>query len=92
MDKWNCALAGSDGVSHCLRRHNTSVFLGDDILAWLILALGGALAVGNIMAIVKPPTIKKDDGDLVRAPLSRSIVMATVGAIAALWALFSLLS
>jgi hypothetical protein len=68
------------------------MFLGDDILAWLILALGGALAVGNVMAIIKPPPVKKDEGDLPRAPVSRSILMSVVGAVAALWALFSLLS
>lgn len=68
------------------------VFLGEDILAWLILALGGALAVGNLMAIIKPPAQQKDASDLARAPIARSIVMAVAGAFAALWALFSLLS
>jgi hypothetical protein len=68
------------------------MFLGEDILAWLILALGGALAVGNVMAIIKPPAAQKEDSDLVRAPLTRSVGMAVVGAVAALWALFSLLS
>ena len=32
-----------------------TVFLGDDLLAWLVLALGGALLVGNVAAIVRPP-------------------------------------
>jgi hypothetical protein len=68
------------------------MFLGEDILAWLILALGGALAVGNVMAIIKPPAAQKDDSDLTRAPIARSIGMAVVGGLAALWALFSLLS
>lgn len=68
------------------------MFLGEDILAWLILALGGALAVGNVMAIVKPPVAQKEDTDLVRAPVARSVVMAVVGGLAALWALFSLLA
>ena len=31
------------------------MFLGDDLLAWLVLALGGALLVGNVAAIVRPP-------------------------------------
>jgi hypothetical protein len=30
------------------------VFLGDDLLAWLVAALGGALFAGNVMALVKP--------------------------------------
>jgi hypothetical protein len=68
------------------------MFLGEDILAWLILALGGALAVGNFMAIIKPPPAQKEESDLRRAPLARSVGMAIVGAVAALWALFSLLS
>ena len=34
---------------------STGVFLGEDLLAWLILALGGALAVGNLLAVLRPP-------------------------------------
>lgn len=68
------------------------MFLGEDILAWLILALGGALAVGNVMAIIKPPVTQKEETDLARAPVARSAVMAVVGGLAALWALFSLLA
>lgn len=60
-------------------------------MGWLILALGGALFVGNILAIVKPPPAPKD-GDLPRAPLSRSIFMGGLGLVAAIWALASLLS
>ena len=65
------------------------VFLGEDILAWLVLALGGALAVGNLLALVRPPA-GRDSGDLSRAPVARTVVMAAVGAIAAVWALASL--
>lgn len=68
------------------------MFLGEDILAWLILALGGALAVGNVMAIIKPPVAQKEETDLARAPIARSVAMAVVGGLAALWALFSLLA
>lgn len=67
------------------------MFLGENLLAWLVLALGGALAVGNILAIVKPPAQAKAEGDLARAPLARSLVMAIVGALAALWSLASLI-
>lgn len=66
------------------------MFLGEDLLAWLVLALGGALCVGNVMAIVKPPPQRKADSDLARAPLSRTILMAVVGGVAAIWALASL--
>ena len=75
------------------------MFLGDNLIVYLVLALGGALAVGNVAAIVKPP--KKNDGptvkdeetqttDLEKAPIVRSLVMAVIGATAAVWAIASL--
>jgi hypothetical protein len=67
------------------------VFLGEDLLAYLVLALGAAMAVGSIVALVRPPEAPKE-GELARAPVSRSIVMIVVGTIAALWALASLLA
>ena len=66
------------------------MFLGDDLLAWLILALGGALLVGNVAAIVRPPDRPQQEGALERAPIARSVVMALVGLVAAVWALASL--
>ncbi|MEN9792990.1 MAG: hypothetical protein RL330_1068 [Actinomycetota bacterium] len=68
------------------------MFLGENLITWLVLALGGALAVGNVAAIVRPPEKKSDDADLDRAPVVRTVVMAVVGAVAALWALASLVS
>jgi hypothetical protein len=67
------------------------MFLGENLLAYLVLALGGALAVGNTLAIIKPPEKAKAEGDLAQAPVARSVAMAVVGAIAALWALASLI-
>lgn len=67
------------------------MFLGDDLLKWMVLALGGALFAGNTLAIIKPPSRAKE-GDLPRAPVSRSAFMAGVGLIAAVWALASLVS
>ena len=69
----------------------TPVFLGEDLLAYLVLALGAAMAIGSIVALVRPPEAPKE-GELTRAPVSRSIVMIVVGTIAALWALASLVS
>jgi hypothetical protein len=66
------------------------MFLGEDLLGYLVLALGGALLVGNIMAVVRPPE-KPEEGDLERAPVARSLAMAMLGGVAALWALASLL-
>ena len=68
-----------------------TMLLGDDLLEWILLALGGALLVGNVLALIRPPA-KLDDGDLERAPVLRSLVFALIGAIAAIWALASLLA
>jgi len=67
------------------------VFLGDQLLAYLVLALGGALLVGNVLALVKPPPAAKE-GELAEAPVARSLVMAGIGLIAAVWAIASLVS
>ena len=67
------------------------MFLGDQLLAYLVLAIGGALLVGNVLALVKPPPAAKD-GELERAPVARSLVMAGIGLIAAVWAIASLLA
>jgi hypothetical protein len=68
-----------------------TLFLGDNLLPLLVLALGGALLVGNVMALVKPPA-KPKRGELRRAPTGRSLLMALIGLVAAVWALGSLVS
>ena len=68
------------------------MFLGADLLAWLTLAFGAALFVGNLLAIVKPPERQLDDANLERAPVVRSAAFAAIGLIAAIWALASLVS
>lgn len=65
------------------------MFLGDDLLKWMVLALGGALFAGNAVALVKPPPAPKE-GDLDRAPMVRSVFMGLIGLVASLWALASL--
>jgi hypothetical protein len=77
-----------------------ALFLGENLLSWLLLAMGGALAVGNLLALVKPREAgsnrrrSKDDAatdeDLDRPPLARSLLMIGIGTIAAVWALASL--
>ena len=67
------------------------MFLGEDLIVYLVLALGGALAVGNILALIKPPEQPKVDGDLASAPKGRSLTMAIIGSIAALWSIVSLI-
>lgn len=68
------------------------MFLGEDLLPWLLLALGGALVVGNLLALIRPPDREREEGEYEKAPVARSLVMAAVGAVAAIWALASLLS
>ena len=66
-----------------------TLFLGEDLLPLLVLALGGALAVGNVFALVRPPRQARP-GELTRAPVGRSVVMLVLGLVAAVWALASL--
>ncbi|MEY3805862.1 MAG: hypothetical protein RIR69_674 [Actinomycetota bacterium] len=68
------------------------MFLGENLIVYLVLALGGALAFGNFFAIVKPPQNTRDEGDLEKAPVVRSVVMGLVGLVAAVWAIASLIS
>ena len=67
------------------------MFLGEDLLAWMVIALGGAMFAGNVAALIRPPKQRRDANDLTKAPVVRSVVMATIGAIAMVWAFVSLL-
>jgi hypothetical protein len=67
------------------------LLLGDNLLPLLVLAIGGALVVGNGMALLRPPP-KPKPGELARAPVGRTVLMLIVGLIAAVWALASLLA
>ena len=67
------------------------MFLGDDLLAWLVLAVGGALFIGNVVAVVRPPAKPQDDA-LERAPVARSLLMAAIGLVGAVWALATLIT
>jgi hypothetical protein len=67
-------------------------FLGDDLLIWILLAMGGALFAGNVMALVRPPERPREEGDLEVAPRGRSIAMAAIGLVVAVAALAALLT
>ena len=67
------------------------MFLGDQLLPYLLLALGAAMVVGNAAALLRPPPAPKK-GELARAPVRRSLAMIAVGLLAAVWAVASLLS
>ena len=68
-----------------------TLFLGEDLLPLLVLALGAALVVGNGLALVRPPRQAKP-GELQRAPIGRSLVMVIIGFLAAVWAIGSLVA
>ena len=68
------------------------MFLGKDLIVWLLLALGGALFAGNVMALVRPPAVRRQDSDLEQAPRSRSIGMAALGFVVAVAALGALIA
>ncbi|MEO5838188.1 MAG: hypothetical protein ABIQ73_20635 [Acidimicrobiales bacterium] len=70
----------------------TTLLLGDNLLPLLVLALGGAMAVGSILALVRPPTAPTQEGDLSRAPVLRTVIFAAIGLLAALWAFASLVA
>jgi hypothetical protein len=64
-----------------------------DLLPLLVMALGAAMAVGNLAALVRPhegPGRKASD--LERPPLTRTLVYVAIGLIAAIWALASMVN
>lgn len=69
-----------------------AMFLGEDLLAWLVLAIGGAMVAGNLAALLRPPEKALHEEDLEQAPLIRSVIFIVVGAVAAVWALASLIA
>ena len=77
---------------------------GPEIITFLLLALGGALAVGNIAALINPdgprkrrtgrPDIPPPPGALdepATPKVGRSVVMIVVGLVIVIWAIASLI-
>ena len=54
--------------------------------------LGGALFVGNLVAVIRPPEPQLDDDNLERAPVGRSLAFSAIGLVATIWAVASLIS
>lgn len=71
---------------------DNDAFLGDNLIVWLLLALGGALFVGNVLALINPPSRKRDADDLQRAPRGRSMMMAAIGFVVMVAALAALVN
>ncbi|HUP75043.1 MAG TPA: hypothetical protein VM282_18510 [Acidimicrobiales bacterium] len=70
----------------------TPLLLGDNLLPLLVLAIGGAMTVGSVLALVRPPQSPTREGDLERAPITRTVIFAGIGLVAALWAFASLIA
>lgn len=77
---------------------------GPEIITFLLLALGGALAVGNIAALINPDGPRKRQAgrrDIPPPPgapdepatpkVGRSVVMIAVGLVIVVWAIASLI-
>ena len=67
------------------------MFLGPDLISFLMRALGAELFVGNGLAIVKPQAEPRSENELRRAPIGRSLLMVVVGLLASIWALATLI-
>ena len=67
------------------------MIFGENLLALLVLAIGAALAFGNLMALLRPRDADQiGEGELARPPLGRSVAMIVLGLLATIWALASL--
>ena len=71
------------------------LFGGTDLLRLLFLAFGGALVVGNVLALIRPPSRRPGEDRAaapMRPPVARSVVMIAIGMVAVIWAMASLTS
>ena len=69
-----------------------TLFLGENLLPLLILAFGGALVVGNGLALIRPPKTKDSETSLDRAPVVRTLSFVVIGVVMTAWAIASLTS
>ena len=65
------------------------MFLGENLLEWLLLAFGSAMCVGNLAALLNPPKNRGAE-NLNRAPFWRSSIYIIVGLVVAVWSLAGL--
>jgi len=67
-----------------------SEFLGEDILVWLMLAVGGALTLGTATALIRPKS-EVAEHELERPPLGRSLLQIGIGLVVVIWAVATLI-
>ena len=64
------------------------LFLGKDFFPWMMIAIGGALVVGNLLAWFRPPAAAQGK----KPPLSRAITMSVLGVVALAWGLVTIVA
>ena len=79
-----------------LLAEDSGLLLGRDFFPWMVLAFGAAMVVGNVLALVRPPSDRADadrddDAGAARPAVGRAVTMIVLGLGAALWGLASLL-
>ena len=65
----------------------------DDVLRELLVAIGAALFVGNLLALIRrraPASVTEEGEALPRAPLGRTLTYLVLGLVVALWGIASL--
>ena len=65
----------------------------DDVLRELLVAIGAALFVGNLLALIRrraPASVTEGGEVLPRPPLGRTITLLVLGLVVALWGIASL--
>ncbi len=72
-------------LSGLLAQDGGTLLLGEDFFPWIVLALGAAMVVGNLLAVVRSTR----DGAPV--PMGRALAFVALGGVAAVWGLASLL-
>ncbi len=84
----------SAAIALLLADDDGQLFLGKDFFPWVVLALGAAMVVGNVLALVRPaqPSAKDGAASAGRPPVGRAVAMIVVGVVAAGWGLASLLT
>ena len=79
-----------------LAQDDGQLFLGEDFLPWIVLALGAAMVAGNVLALLRPPEARgatgADSEAPTRPPVVRAVVMIVIGLIAAVWGVASLIA
>jgi len=68
----------------------------DEVLRELLVAMGAALFLGNLMALIRrraPASVNSEDGHaLPQAPIARTVTYLLIGLVVAVWGIASLVA